>query len=344
MESAPVTGSQRLQAIGDDLRTGKPAPTVTVREFLQWFGAARRGQWIVSGIRQALGKAGLVTYPDFEEAFIDAGLTFRLATDAAPIDQPGPELPPEPATPGIDPTVRLSRLKAANTPPVSVKPDSPLSEATTLMVNHDFSQLPVMTNERTVRGMITWRSIATRWAFERDGTYVREFTESHAELPGDRSLFAALPLIVEHGYVLVRDATNRVTGIVTATDITLQFQQLSEPFLLIGEIENHVRRLMDGRFSPAELATARVASETSRQVQRVADLTLGECLRFIGEQARWARLGLPVHRETFLNQLETVRTIRNEVMHFDPDPLTEEQVDTLRRAVRMLRTLHTLGI
>ena len=31
--------------------------------------------------------------------------------------------------------------------------------------------------------------------------------------------------------------------------MSLRFQQLAEPFLLLGEIENHIRRLIDGKFS-----------------------------------------------------------------------------------------------
>jgi hypothetical protein len=62
---------------------------------------------------------------------------------------------------------------------------------------------------------------------------------------------------VEQGYVLVRDETNKVVGIVTTSDLSLQFKQLTEPFLLLGEIENQVRRLMDGKFTRDELAHAK---------------------------------------------------------------------------------------
>jgi len=50
---------------------------------------------------------------------------------------------------------------------------------------------------------------------------------------------------VEFGYVLVRDQRDRrITGIVTASDLSLQFQALAEPFLLLREIELHVRQLL----------------------------------------------------------------------------------------------------
>ena len=49
-----------------------------------------------------------------------------------------------------DPTYWIGKLEAANHALVSVKPDAQLSEAITMMLSHDYSQLPVMTNERDV--------------------------------------------------------------------------------------------------------------------------------------------------------------------------------------------------
>jgi len=42
---------------------------------------------------------------------------------------------------------------------------------------------------------------------------------------------------VTHEYVLIRAADRRICGIVTTSDLGLQFLQLGEPFLLLGEIE-----------------------------------------------------------------------------------------------------------
>lgn len=45
---------ERLQAIADELARGGSPESVTVRTFLSWFGAFRRGYWIVRRIRGAL--------------------------------------------------------------------------------------------------------------------------------------------------------------------------------------------------------------------------------------------------------------------------------------------------
>jgi hypothetical protein len=212
------------------------------------------------------------------------------------------------------------------------------------MLSNDFSQLPVMTNERTVKGMISWRSIGARWALGKEGDEVRQFMDESFEISADRSIFTALPTIVEQGYVLVRDATAKISGIVTTADLSQQFQQLAEPFLLLGEIENHIRRLMDGKFTKDELAQAKDPADTDRLIDSVADLTFGEYLRLLQEPTRWAKLGLAIDRGIFIKDLDAVRVIRNEVMHFDPDPLPESDLLALRRFAKFLQSLQNLGV
>lgn len=80
--------------------------------------------------------------------------------------------------------------------------------------------------------------------------------EPWREITVDASLFAAIPAIVEHQYVLVRAPDRRIGGIVKTTDLSLQFRQLAEPFLLLGEIENHIRRLIDGKYTLDEVRSA----------------------------------------------------------------------------------------
>ncbi len=49
--------------------------------------------------------------------------------------------------------------------------------------------------------------------------------------------------------------------------------------------------------------------------------------------------------ERFLSKdLDRVREIRNDVMHFDPDPLPDSDLAALRRFVKFLQALQSLGI
>lgn len=352
-----MTAAERLGEIAGQLAEGRAPPSISVREFLSWFGAYRRGYGIVQGIRKALRKAKLVTEPDFESAYIDSSIGFLVLKPPTPPAPPpaGGAVAPAPAATAAtepvtapsayaDPTSRISKLAAANRPVVSIKPDASLQEAVTLMLSRDYSQLPVMTSDREVKGIISWVSIGSRLGLGKNGAVVRDLMDEHQEIRADASLFVAIPIIVQNQYVLVRGTDQRITGIVTSSDLSLQFQQLSEPFLLLGEIENHVRRLIGDCFTVAELAAARDPADKERQIESVADLTFGEYIRLLENGDRWTKLKLKVDRKAFITQLDRVREIRNDVMHFDPDPLPDADLDALRRFAQFLQRLQTIGV
>ena len=267
--------------------------------------------------------------------------------DRQPAPEPAAASPagPELLEGGLsDPTYRIGKLAAANRPPVSIAVDAPLHEAVTLMMLHDFSQLPVMQGTRTVKGIITWKSIGSRLALGTGGDTVRDFMEPASEISADASLAAAIRTIVDRHYVLVRDTEQQISGIVTTTDVSLRFQQLAEPFLLLGEIENHVRCLIDGKFRLEEVETFRSPDDPDRDVQSVSDLTFGEYRRLLENPEMWEKLDIRVDRFSFVEQLDRVREIRNDVMHFDPDGVRDEELRTLRQFVQFLQGLQAMGV
>jgi CBS domain-containing protein len=238
-----------------------------------------------------------------------------------------------------DPTIRIGRLPSATGGLKSVNPSSPIATAVTQMILYDYSQMPVVHNGRTVRGAVTWKSIGAAFALGRPCAAVEDCLERAHILELDVSLFDALPTIVEKGFVLVRDGTGLISGIVTPADVSLQFRQLAEPFLLLGEIERRLRRLSAGKFTAQEIAAARDPADTGRQVRDETDLTLGEYLRLLQNPSRWNALGLTIDRSTFMKRMDDVREIRNDVMHFDADGTLPAELETLRQVVRLLNTL-----
>ncbi len=412
------TVKQHLEMIATSLRRGDPTQQTTVRSLLQWFGAQRRGSWIVKDVRRALGRAGLRTEPDFESAWLDGQISFVLRgasskdvthsvepqqsspeNPASPVSVPSPsaigveqdslptpppagnessppnestqvwgvtpsatpllsaenavdenggsEHPAVPADGADDPTHRISKLAGANRPPVSVKPDSALSEAVTVMLENDFSQLPVMPNERDVKGVVTWQSIGSRLALGRGATTVREVMDMSAEttIVGlGESIFSVIPKLVEHGYVLVRGTANRIVGIVTASDLSLKFKELSEPFLLLSEIENRVRNLISLHFAPSELSCVKDPNDEDRTIDSVYDMTFGEYVRLLEDPERWNKLATRLDRRSFVKSLGNVGRIRNDVMHFDPDGILPEKLTALRNFALFLRRLDSIEV
>jgi CBS domain-containing protein len=343
----------QIQKISHLINEGGTPEPVTVRALLGWYGCQRRGRFVVEWIRRSLAEARLVTDPDFDSVWIDALITFRAAeeTSSRPEDRPSEEGPATAAQPEApqaifvggavpDPTNKVGKLEAARKGVVSIAPEDSIERAVTLMMANGFSQLPVMVGEREVKGMVTWESITRKVVLGGSCARVLDCVEEHREISADRSLFAAIPEIVQSQYVLVRDSKDkRITGIITASDLSLQFQQLAEPFLLLGEIEHQIRRLIENRFTQSELAEVKDPADSERSICSVADLTLGECVRLLDNDERWQKLGLKIDRREFNKEARRICEIRNDVMHFDPDPLGPDDLSRLRRFVSFVAEL-----
>ena len=341
-----------------------------MRTILSWFDAQRRGVWVVATIRGALDNAGLATEPDFESAYIDSIVTFRkkpatnvatIAASAAPAtgsvtvgvgvaqtstiaeagDVSGGMAQPSAAT---DPSFRLSKLAAANRTPLSVVLDAPLEEAVTKMLTNDYSQLPIMQGDREVRGAVSWRSIASRLATGKGGDRARDFADKVEIVDASSSLLEAVSLVVQHQYVLVRGLDRKIVGIVTSSDLSEQFQALTEPFLLLSEVENGLRRIIQSKYNQEDLRAAKDPADISRTIESVYDMTFGEYVRLIDNPDRWKTLDLKLDRRSFVANLNRVREIRNDVMHFDPDGIPPEDLDVLRNFAGFLARLRAIGV
>lgn len=241
-----------------------------------------------------------------------------------------------------DPTYRIGSLPAANKKLVTVNRSDSLVKAVTLMLQYDFAQLPVMQGERKVEGVVTWRAIGSKLALGTKCVSVGDCREDARIIDSNRTLFDAIPTIVEYGYVLVRAGDNRITGIVTASDLSLQFQALAEPFLLLREIELHVRQLLNGKLSDPDFQLLDAPNPITRAPKTIADLAFGEYVRLLQHPKVWPKLHVKIDGGVLTSLLEEVRQIRNDVMHFDPDPMTDDELSTLKRAVNLLQQLYEI--
>lgn len=211
-------------------------------------------------------------------------------------------------------------------------------------MSNDFSQVPVMTSQRDVKGIVTWKTIGTRLALKKSIATANDCMEDAKVLIATEPLFSAISTIAAHDYILVQALDKTICGIVTASDLNEQFRLLAEPFLLVGEIENGVRRLLHGKFTLQELTSAKVSGDDGRQIDTPADLTFGEYIRLIENEGNWRKLKIEIDRVTFIAQLNRVREIRNDVMHFDPDGLDDNDLTFLREFAQFLKRLRDVGV
>lgn len=329
-QAVPNNPSDRLAIISEQLKKGVAGPTETVRTLLSWFNSERRGYHVVTAINKALSEHDLITEPNFASTWIDAAVTFRRKSSGNPDEV------------ALDPTFRLGRLDAANKEVVWVRPTDTLDRAITLMLTNDFSQLPVMTNQREVKGVVSWKTIGSKLALGKSCMQCKDFMESAQIVSDDISLLDAVQVVSSHDYVLVQRSDKTIGGVLTASDLSAQFKAMAEPFLLVGEIENGVRHLIHGKFTNKDLQAVRDESDFARKINAPSDLTFGEYVRLLGPEESWKKLNVQIDRAEFIKKLDRVREIRNDVMHFDPEGLSSDDKRFLSEFAQFLKRLRDI--
>src|SRR5690606_16536858 len=240
-----------------------------------------------------------------------------------------------------DPILRISILPSANKPPITINRDAKLSDAITLMMMHNFSQLPVMSNPKSVAGLITWETIGIGITNGNISKDVKDFLKTKVViLELDTPLLEAIKTVIKEEIVLVQRKDKSLSGIVTITDISSQFFTLTEPFLLLEKIENLIRLLLDDKFLVEDIKSLCEKEEDSELIEFIDDLTFGQYIRLIEKEENWQKLNLKIERVPFIKQLNRIREIRNDIMHFDPEGISEEQREALINMANFLTELN----
>lgn len=315
---------------------GGSAPTVKIRTLVRRAGAGRRGRWVVDSIQRALDRHGLVSDPSFASGWIDNHVVLRLASPADPSTRAEQAVAPRPSSSEIFLTV--GTLESANTGVVSLERTQDIELARALMLRHDFSQLAVLSGPRQLVGAVSWESIAKASIAQASVTLADAIVPA-LHVQRTAPLLPLIGTIVERGFVFVEGRDRSIIGIVTTADLSERFASLANPFFLLGEIERRLRGIISTSFSAEEVTAARDGRDADRTVESADDLTVGEMVRLFESAERWARLGWSVDRGAFVKTLDEVREVRNDVMHFNPDPLASEQLQLLHNFVSWLRTL-----
>ena len=216
----------------------------------------------------------------------------------------------------------------------TVRKSDSVERALTLMVLEGISQVPVLKDERTVVGVVTWRSIACHG--DRSGrdpgdpSSHRTAGDALEPLPGGRifplgtPVIEILELVFWHDFVLTHDREMKPCGIVTASDVT----RCAKAFLAVGEIERHLRTALSSVGEEViDRALRHGNSGESANAARAPDSrdprswSLGDCGRLLDDDAAWGCLpdgGLwqRIDRTAFRKRLKEANDARNRAFHF----------------------------
>lgn len=301
---------------------------------------------MVDQIERDLAKAGLTTTPSFADGWIDNTVTVVPITTAKQVKDATSAATAAASPEVIDDTdatlpevaLRVGGLTSANTTVAYVDYGASLVRAQSIMMRYDYSQLAVTSGLRTLRGAVTWESIAQARIKNHDAN-MRAAIVSAGTVNASDELLPQIPLIMSNGFVFVLAPDRTIQGIITTADLSQQFADLAGPFFVLAEIERRLRRIIDRTFTVEEIRSAANPADGARHPQAAHHLTLGECHRMLQQPDNWSRLKWQVDRDVFSEALDGVRITRNEIMHFSPDPLDTSQLDELNAFARWLRVL-----
>jgi CBS domain-containing protein len=211
----------------------------------------------------------------------------------------------------------------------AVSPDTPVAEALQLMLDGNFSQLPVVIRGHVV-GAFTLRSFARGvldFQSERVGPLslsVDEFVERMSLVDVTAELDSILDPLDADGAVLVGSA-DRLQGIVTGVDALRYLYELAQLFVQIQEIEQAIREVIGRSVTPEQLAECIATSlrdlyeaRPDKLPKAVIDLSFGEYATVITDGRNW-ELFAPIlggDRARVRARLDTVASLRNDVLHF----------------------------
>jgi CBS domain-containing protein len=237
-------------------------------------------------------------------------------------------------------TYKIKDLKVASVKVISVRPDSLLTEATTKMTLYNFSQLPVMSSTRKLEGVISWKTIGVHKNFGSNKELVRDYMNTNFELVNlSDNLLKSVDKILENEFVFVKNEGGVITGIITIYDIALQFRHLSEPFIELQMIEKSIREFISNRINNDQLLVFFNKKNPHQKIQTTNDLTFGNYITILGDKDLWSQFNINLDQKTFIEKLDIIRRIRNDLMHFRVIELSNDNLTELRDVSKFFRLL-----
>jgi predicted transcriptional regulator len=310
----------------------------TPKKVLNMFGSKRRGVRVTGKIKALLKSYDLMSTPDFSTAFCYGKMTIKARpkvgiAEEANIDDLVPKLGIMAAA-----NIGISTLEKHKHGLLSVKKNTPFMEAVTSMIKHDISQIPVLSGRNAI-GIIDWKSIGIAMVLGKNCKTVSDCMKPVEVLSVNTSLFEAVEKILKKGTILVKQQDNTITGLVTPKNITEQFIDMSRPFLLLEQIENHIRKLLANKLELEDLKKVLDEEKLTKDFTDLTSLSFGNYVRIIENEDNYAKLKIRLKKSVLVNMLKKTNKLRNDVMHFNPEEMDAGDLEHLEETLRVLKVL-----
>ncbi len=212
--------------------------------------------------------------------------------------------------------------------PLCVAKDTKITDALARMVQHDYSQLPVVDEYGKLSGIISENSIIGTYYHIGGSVSLLDLTADHCQrraetLSPESDIFEALDKLDDvYAIVIVKD--QRPVGILTDYDTTHFFRDLSEGLILVEDIEVTLRQYIEAAFPTEKARTAALMhafrpdrKDPTRPAYEYEELTLGQHIQLITTEENWLRFEEVLGpKDLFAGLMSNVRDIRNQLAHF----------------------------
>ena len=207
-----------------------------------------------------------------------------------------------------------------------------------LMIEHDFSQLPVVNKEQKLIGLMTYQSImqaARSFNVKLDELHVRDAWVKVRPFDIDSSLFDLLDEIQDKNAVVIVDPNEQPIGIVTSYDTAEFLRSQTEDLMRVENIESAIKSLIPNAYSDSKnkvdekkldeaiekLNSAKGERMASQQHKGFDELTLSDYIQLLTMKSTWVFFEpiLKIKREALIELLNKIRTVRNDLAHFRPN-------------------------
>lgn len=237
--------------------------------------------------------------------------------------------------------------------PICIGKDAPVSKALALMIEHDFSQLPIVKNSGgsiVPEGMINYEGIlrgVRNFKAKIDELKVRDVMTSVPIFNVEDDLFDILDKLKDTNAILVTSDAGLV-GIVTSYDSTEYFRNRTEDLMRVEDIELMVKEFIklayisdNGELDSERLgaAIARISASMNengggridRRKRTFEELTLNDYIGLLTLKDTWSFFEpiFGIQRSFMIELLQGIREIRNALAHFRGNVSAEER-DRLR--------------
>lgn len=211
---------------------------------------------------------------------------------------------------------------------LTVQKDTKVRDALSLMVENDFSQLPIVDENGKLVGIATEKSIIGTYFHTTGIVSILDLNVGHCQakpytIQKDADIFEVLDLL-KNTYAVVVIDHDRPIGILTDYDTTHFFRDLSEGLILVEDIEVTLRRYVES-IHPNEhsLDTALMRAfraqrqDPTRPAKEYTDLSFGDHIQLITTEENWGKFSAYFEpKEMFLQLMNQVGQIRNQLAHF----------------------------